>query len=1041
MKKILLIFFILKVFSGSVYSQHNLMLDYKFRNITSKDGLSSNSVQSCFLDSYGFMWIGTQCGLNRYDAVSVKVFDHINSDSTSIGDGFIWSIWEDDEHFLWVGTNAGGLNKFDPKTEKFTRYKNIPGDLNSISNNTVNCIVEDNDKNLWLATMNGINRFDRKSGKFTRYQHSDTDSNTISYNGRSTLFKDRDGNIFAGTIFGLNKYIRSKDNFKRIHLTENDNFEILCISQDKSGIFWIGTQEKGIFKYNDLTGAIENIMPDNSKKNTLASNAIRAIVHCDNGLIWIGHLTERAGLDIYDTKTDTYYNFRHDKADDKSLALDVMWDIYKDRYNNMWVCTNGGGVSIYSEYAITFRHINRLWGDGYSRDLKVIWSVLYAYDRFWCYTEGMVLSFSKYGEFIKEYHPSRTGIRLFSPLRIGQTSRRFYAGDLDNSIACYEIEKDMFVKCPMKFKRTGLRYGVAFPYEDRDGNIWFGTNAYGLVKFDRDFNEVDIIKDSDSVKSRHFRKWSKSIYEDSGNNLWFGGEGISRFNLKSGELFNYKPNDKSPDSPAGDVLANYFYEDGKGNLWITYEGNGFDKLNMRNNTFKHYNVSNGLINNYLFCALPDNSGNLWFSSAKGLIKFNPETETYTNYDKSDGVQDEEFNSECYCRTEDGMLVFGGVNGINWFYPDSLKTNPHVPPIVLTSFKVFNKELTLPQNLNETEEIKLTYKENFFTIQFAALDFANPSKNQYKYMLEGIDKDWVSSGGRSEANYTDITPGDYVFTVTGSNNSGVWNSEGKRIRVIITPPWWQRWWFRGCAVLLIAGFIGYSINRRFNAIKKEKDLQQDFMRKLIDSQEQERKKLSAELHDSLGQDLVIIKNSAGMALNNFDKKENAEKLIKQISEISSSALHNVRTISHNLRPAELDRLGLTETINSIIEMVSVSSDIVIESDIVNIDKVFDKNNEVNFCRIIQECFNNIIKHSKATRASVQIKSEGSQVVTTIKDNGTGFDYYDMINRPGMKSFGLTGIYERVKMLDGTLKINSAPGLGTEIIIVNPITKNK
>jgi signal transduction histidine kinase len=462
-------------------------------------------------------------------------------------------------------------------------------------------------------------------------------------------------------------------------------------------------------------------------------------------------------------------------------------------------------------------------------------------------------------------------------------------------------------------------------------------------------------------------------------------------------------------------------------------------MDMSNYTFRHFNNAAGLLSNYVLCAAPDNSGNLWLGTTKGLIKFNTEKENYTNYDISDGIQDEEFNDESCCRTDDGMLAFGGVNGLNWFYPEKIKTNTHVPPIAFTSFRILYNELKTEQDINSTEEIELSYRDNFFTLQFAALDYVNPGKNQYKYILEGVDKDWVYSGNNNEAKYTDISPGEYVFKVKGSNNDGVWNEQPKTIRITIVPPWWKRWWFRIFASISILGFIFYGVNKRISAVEKQKQAQEEFSRILISSQEQERKKLSAELHDSVGQDIVIIKNNASMALNSIKNDSDAAKYVKQISELSSSALQNVRTISHNLRPVELDRLGLTETIKSIIELVSNSTIIKFESDIEDIDELLDKENEVSFCRIIQESMNNILKHSVATESFVKINKTGETISTVIRDNGIGFDTSIIKDAPMHSVFGLTGISERVKMLNGTLEIKSRKGEGTEIIINIPYVK--
>lgn len=1020
-----------------VFSQQNPYLDIKFRNITTKEGLSSNSVQACLLDSYGFMWIGTQTGLNRYDGTSVKVFNYNSSDSCSIGDGFIWSIYEDSENILWIGTNSGGLNKYDRVTERFTRFMHKTEDSNSITSNAVRCITEDGDKNLWLSTENGINKFDRKTQKFRRYFRSETDSHTISSNNSITIFKDKSGIIYAGGKHGLNKYIKEKDNFLRIQLTGNDNFDILCISQDASGVLWIGTHRYGIFKYSDSDGSVENIMPIPGEKNSLASTAVRAIVHCDNGLIWIAHVTEKAGVDVFDSNTGIYSNFKHDKYDNRSLALNVSWDIYKDKHGGIWICTNGGGVSYYSEYALKFNHINKLYGDGYSRDLKVVWSVIYAKDRFWCYTEGTVLTFDKYGGFIKEYNLAYTKLKLFNPLYAGKTSGRIYASSLDSGLTYYESTADNFKACPFKFINPLNRFNTAGTiHEDKEGNIWIGSDK-GLQKFDRNFNEIRIFPDNDSLKVSYLKKCSGNTYRDSGDYLWFGGDGLSKINLKTNELINLKPNDKLPANPSGDKLVSSFYEDGKGSIWIAYNGNGFDKFDIQSSTFEHYNVTKGLPTNYIFSVFPGINNYLWFSSVKGIIKFNTVSEKITVYGIDEGAQDEEFNENCFFRSDDGMVVYSGVNGINWFYPDRIKINTNVPPIVFTSFRVYNKELFLPQSITQTKEITLSYTNNFFTLEFASLDYVNPARNCYSYMLEGIDETWINSGNKHEANYTEIEPGEYVFKVKASNNDGIWNEEGNSIKITITPPWWQRWWFKGSLVCVVLGSLVLGIRNRFSKIRKEKQTQEEYTRKLIDSHEEERKKLSAELHDSLGQDLIIIKNSANMAIQKLKTEPDAVKFINQISEISLSALNNVRAISHNLRPAELDKLGLTETIKSMVETVSSSSGIEFKSDLENIDGVFEKNSEVNFCRIVQECMNNILKHSKAAFASLIIRFKDGSVLTSVKDNGIGFDYKEIMDRPIGLSFGLKGISERVRMMNGTFQINSRSGEGTEITIIIPV----
>ncbi|MCI0474177.1 MAG: histidine kinase, partial [Ignavibacteria bacterium] len=436
--------------------------------------------------------------------------------------------------------------------------------------------------------------------------------------------------------------------------------------------------------------------------------------------------------------------------------------------------------------------------------------------------------------------------------------------------------------------------------------------------------------------------------------------------------------------------------------------------------------------------LEDKSGRFWISTNQGLTRFDPKTEIFVNYNTGDGLQSQEFNQNSFLKSSTGNFYFGGINGFNVFNPDEFSESNNPVPVYITSVKVFNKDAELPVGVTEAKEIEFSYNENFFTFEYSALEYYNPAKIEYAYMLEGVDKNWNYVKNVRTAPYTNVSPGDYVFKLKCTNADGVWNKEEKVLKINIVPPWWKKWWFKGGIGILIAGVIVFGINRRLTYLKKWKTAQNEFTKQLIDSHEEERKKISAELHDSLGQDLVIIKNSASMALNNHLSGKDSSNYISQISDISSSALNNVRTISHNLRPVELDRLGLTDTIKSVIEKVSQSADIEFSQDIDNIDGILDKNNEVNFCRIIQESTNNILKHSKASIANVQIKAAGNKITAIIKDNGTGFDPENVKNHSVYKTFGLTGIKERVRMLNGTLKINSEMKKGTEIIISIPVT---
>ena len=375
-----------------------------------------------------------------------------------------------------------------------------------------------------------------------------------------------------------------------------------------------------------------------------------------------------------------------------------------------------------------------------------------------------------------------------------------------------------------------------------------------------------------------------------------------------------------------------------------------------------------------------------------------------------------------------------------FHPDSIKDNEHVPEIVLTEFMMFNKTLRpddnspLKKNINVADKIELSYYDNSFSFEFAALDYRNPDRNQYAYMMEGFDKNWISSGNVRTVSYTNLDPGEYTFHVKGSNNDGVWNETGASVKIIITPPWWQTWWFRGCGIAVIIGLLGYTRQRKLSKIKNELHRQSEFTKQLINTQEAERKRIAGELHDTLGQDLLIIKNKALLGLKGPLKNP---ELIADISEISSSSLQEVREISYNLHPYQLEQLGLTKAIESIIERASKSSSIKFRYELDNIDKLFDQETEINLFRMIQESINNILKHSEATEAVISVLKDSKEVSVNVKDNGKGFDVLMSKSKRGL---GLMSLFERAKISGAKVDIDSRPGKGTLINISISIPKN-
>lgn len=1043
-KKIIKTILIFISLNNLCYSQD--VIELNFQRLSKDNGLSSYGPTAVLKDSRGFIWIASQNGLNRFDGNGIKLYVRDLKNPNSISDDFITCLCEDSEGNLWVGTIGNGLNKFERKTEKFEVFVNDPNNENSISSNNIRALVFDDGK-VYIGTQHGgLDIYDIKTKKFLRLKNNPNNPLSLSSNFIWTLFKDKEGTIWIGTNGkGLDKL--DKRNYTFTHYNHNSDdqnsishVEVRSIFEDSEGYLWIGTNGGGLNNFNKKTGKFKRFSYGFDGKSSLENVVVMGLNQDENGNIWIGEYTK--GLSLYNPKTDKFTKVLNN-TDNNVPILDGVFSIYRDNSGIIWMCHEGKGVYIYNSKKPKFELYKNEPASENSLSDNIIWS----------FSEDNLKNI---------WIAHRKGISIFNPLTkqfkhkshnpgddntVSDNSVRFIFRDKTNRMwLCNNTNILDWVDLSDGFFRhyyshpddkSKMLANIVSMVEDKEGQLWMGTYSDGLKVFNKE--RTDIITythndtDTSSISSNGI--WSLSL--DSDDNLWICTytTGLDRLDKKTGKFTNYRNNPLDTNSLSSNLVT-YLYQDKKNIYWITTLGGGLDKFDITKNTFKHYTTREGLPDNGLYGLLVDDFGRFWISTNQGLSRFDPETEKFVNYNIADGLQSQEFNQNAFFKSNTGEFYFGGVGGFNVFRPSDFSENKIMPELIFTSLKIFNKEADLLVSISEANEIELSYTDNFFTIEFAALEYTNPTKIEYAYILDDIDKKWNYSKNNRVAHYTNVSPGNYTFKVKYTNTDGLWNETGKSLKIYIAPPWWQRWWFRGLSVLIVIGIIAFGVNRKFVNIKKEKKQQQDFARKLIESHENERKKISAELHDSISQDLVIIKNSANIGLNNSTSNPDLSKFFKQISDVSASALSNVRAISHNLRPVELDKLGLTETIKSIIELVSSSSEIEITSDIDIIDNLFDKINEVNYCRIIQECINNILKHSKATKSSIQIKTGEDRIITIIKDNGVGFDYNELLENSSAKSFGLTGIKERVNIMNGSIKINSKPGSGTEVIITNP-----
>ncbi|MBN2347983.1 MAG: hypothetical protein JXJ22_04050 [Bacteroidales bacterium] len=817
--------------------------DIKFDHLTTNDGLSQNVVNCIFQDSKGYIWFGTNYGLNKYDGYSFKIYKRDPKDSLSLAGNDVITIDEDNDGNLWIGTRRNGLSTFNRAKETFTTFTYDPDNPESISNNSIKTILFDSQHNLWIGTSGGLNLYQKKTGTFKRYIHAEEDETSLHDNDVHSLVEDAQGNLWLSSIgTGISRFDRENEKFEYIpNSLENPEYisryfgkKLYC---DSKGNIWIGREGDGIYLFNTKTLTFKQ-HGKRSGQSGLKNNTITSILEDETGKIWIG--TDGGGINIYDPSTETFEYILYDPINIQGISTNAVYSLYKDRSGTVWVGTYSGGVDYYNKYKYKFD--------------------LYTYDRNKSngLSDKLILSICEDRKNQIWLGIGGGGANIFDPVENSFTHYRhnpadpssissddvicvYKDSDGDIWLGTYREGANLFIEETNSFRHFkndpddpfSLGYdNVWAVYEDSRGNLWFGLMGGGLDLFDKKSGKFTHFRnnpeDTTSISSNNLR----IIFEDSKGNLWIGseGEGLNLMNRENGTFRRFFSDPHNEGSISSDDIR-IIYEDNIGNLWIG-TGEGLNLFNDQNFTFSVYRDSDGLPDNAINGMLEDNSGNLWITTNKGLSRFNAATWLFTNYDIKDGLQGNEFNISSQCKASSGELYFGGTNGFNSINPAKITDNPYIPPIVLTAFQIYNKPVkfvpskdgrkTIYQTIGVTKNIELTHKQNVFGFEFAALDFTNPQKNQYKYMLEGFDEDWIyTTANKRFASYTNLNGGEYIFKVIGSNSDNVWNNEGVAIKITILPPFWKTIWFNIIIVLIIS-FSAYSfIKIRYNNIKNQK----------------------------------------------------------------------------------------------------------------------------------------------------------------------------------------------------------------------------
>ncbi len=839
----------------SAYSQQN---NIRFKRITINDGLSLSSVYCIFQDSKGFMWFGTEDGLNKYDGKNFTIYRDNTDKPNGISHQWIEQIIEDSNGNLWFGSR-GGLTRFDPITETFTPYRGIEPN-NQLSNDTITTFFEDENKRLWIGSLKGLNCININDGTLENIKYK------AELNTRVNSFLLGDKHLWITTNNGLFYYISEENLLHKLKL-QNASIQINSIVKDNK-LLWIGT-DQGLFSINENSSTlnpekylsniyIENLCLDNAQNlwivtdkallnkkfktnqftkivksfestNSLSINTNKPILSGENNEIWFG--TFGSGLFRINTDTNKKSHYKTNSADPQSLSENSINCIYEDRNGIIWIGTFGAGISIYDPQAHKFDLLKNNPLNENSLACNFIWSI-------W------------------EDH-----------------NEDIWIGTNNQGISKYIVKQDSFVHFDIRKSKKHPYTAIRKVYEDSQSSIWFGSDGEGLFKYNPRNQELSQFKhiegDSTSLSSNSVR----TIFEDSDGSLWIGTrDGFNQYHPKTKHFTQYKHKESNSSSISSNFIYSTIFEDSKGLLWIgTYGGgvNIFDKktsnfssfqylqgstngisdnvvfsiyedkkgfiwlgtnnklnrYNPKTNEFSHYGTDQGLPNNVIYSILPDSNDDLWLSTNNGISRFSTSDYSVKNFTINDGLQSKEFNGGAYHKGKSGKLYFGGVYGLNIIDPKNKFKDERNYELVFTKLEIHGQEVKVAPNtqsnsekyiqyskehdayflkksIAHTDHIELEYKHRFVTLEFSSMSSFSSDKINYTYRLKGLEEKWIKSGNRNYISYSNLPSGEYTFQVKAQNQNGIWTKQAKELGITILPPFYMTWWF-----ILLASLLG------------------------------------------------------------------------------------------------------------------------------------------------------------------------------------------------------------------------------------------
>jgi len=1067
--KTLFTILVIYLFSGIISLSGQLQ---QFDHFAVEDGISQSAIICIFQDSEGFIWIGTQNGLNKFDGYTFENYFNDPGDTNSISNSWIFDITEDKNGCLWIGTK-GGLNRFNKETGLFSRvdlsyvdsrinnsfvygltsdesgiYINQSPFLTVLNYQTGSIdyfendfepdealydlgfpIIKDNNGVLWIGSIEGLASFNPEEKKFRNYLFSESDPNTISQGRVTALAEDHQNNILVGTVNGFNILNPETGGITRYLQDPNDesglsNNHITSLVQDYSGAIWLGTSGGGLNKMiPDLrAGTADYIHFESGPENAGYINHDIVLSLCEDYSrnLWIGSL---AGIDKSDLKKKNIRTYvKSDNPNSIDLLDNIIASVYQDKEDRIWIGTWGKGLTV----------LDRNTGEVVN------------------YTAGL---------------PGQRHIPENHVHVLFEDSRSNIWIGTRNGVSIYENSTGRFIPAGDYLSIPGFGFfnnnRVYCMIERSGGDVWIGTGS-GIFILNTQTKTSRVIRATgDSLLSLN-SNLVYSLLEDRDGDVWIATSGgLNRYDLSEGRMYRYL-NDPNSSNCICDNYTISLCEDLEGNIWIG-TSTGISNFNKGDSLFTCYNTSHGLPSNIIYDIMKDAKGNLWFSTGGGLAMKNPDDGAKETFIIIDELQGKEFNIKAVFRNDDGEMFFGGIEGMVSFYPDSLKDNTYIPPVKITSFEKETGGIRQKMNVYN-EEMILSYRDYSFTIEFSALEFTNPLKNRYSYQMKGISDRWVDIGNRRFVHFTNLSPGKYTFRVKGSNNDGVWNTKGASMRITILPPWWRsNYAYVSYIFLVILVIIVVIKMRERNLIREKKVLEQKITERTVEiaQQKDELEELNATkdrffsiLAHDLKNPFSSLYSMSELAIENYQSLEEDEKLkmlqnIHKSAELIYNLLENLLTWSKSQRgridysPERFNLSKIIEVSMNLHQIPAEKKGVILSANVEDELLCFGDREMIN--TVVRNLVNNAVKFSKKSdTVKVGVKQKGKTYEVSVRDEGIGISEentkklfridkkYKTEGTAGETGTGLGLVLckEFVEKNGGEIHVSSKEGSGTE-----------